>query len=99
MWSGERRMKKGRFMEEQIIRVLKQNEAGIKAADLCREHGISEAMLRRESKYGGRTRTRRSVRKAMEDENRRLKRLVADPSLDQEVPKAVIRKAAGACPG
>ena len=69
-------MKKGRFTEEQIIGVLKQHEAGRKVPDLAREIGVSDAQKL----------------KGLEDENRRLKHLVADLSLDKEVLKAVIQK-------
>jgi putative transposase len=82
-------MKKSRFMEEQIIGVLKQHEAGIKTADLCREHGISPATLYGwKSKYGGLDLSEAQRLETMENENRRLKRLVADLSLSQEVLKA-----------
>ncbi len=86
-------MKKSRFTEEQIIGVLKQHEAGRKTADLCREHGISAATFYGwKAKYGGMDVSQAQRLKAMEDENRRLKHLVADLSLNQEVLKAVIRK-------
>ena len=86
-------MKKSRFREEQIIGVLKQHEAGMKTADRCREHGISSATFYGwKAKYGGMDVSEAQRLKAMEDENRRLKHLVADLSLNQEVLKAVIRK-------
>ena len=76
-------MKKSRFNEQQIIRILKQQEAGQKVVDLALEHGISGATIYIwKSKYGG-----------MDvSEAQRLKTLVADLSLDKEMLRAVIRK-------
>ena len=86
-------MKKNRYTEEQIIGILKQHEAGVKTADLCREHGISDATFYNwKSKYGGLDVSEAQRLRQMEDENRRLKALVADLSLDREALKAVIRK-------
>lgn len=86
-------MKKSRFSEEQIIGILKQSEAGMKTPDLCREHGISAATFYGwKQKYGGMDVSEAQKLKAMEDENRRLKQLVADLSLDKEALKSVIRK-------
>jgi putative transposase len=86
-------MKKSRYTEEQIIGILKQHEAGIKTADLCREHGLSAATFYGwKSKYGGLDVSDAQRLRQMEDENRRLKQLVADLSLDREALKAVIRK-------
>lgn len=86
-------MKKSRYTEEQIIGILKQHEAGVKTADLCREHGISEATFYNwKSKYGGMDVSEAQRLRQMEDENRRLKALVADLSLDREALRAVIRK-------
>ena len=86
-------MKKSRYTEEQIIAILKQHEAGVKTADLCREHGISDATFYNwKSKYGGLDVSEAQRLRQMEDENRRLKSLVADLSLDREALKAVIRK-------
>jgi putative transposase len=86
-------MKKGRFSEEQIIGVLKQHEGGRKVADLAREIGVSEATIYTwKSKYGGMEVSEAQRLKRLEDENRRLKHLVADLSLDKEVLKAVITK-------
>jgi putative transposase len=93
-------MKKSRFTEEQIIGVLKQHEAGMKTVELCREHGISAATFYGwKSKYGGMDVSEAQRLRAMEDENRRLKQLVADLSLNQEVLKAVIRKNGWSLPG
>ena len=86
-------MKKSRYTEEQIIGILKQHEAGVKAADLCREHGVSEATFYNwKSKYGGMDVSEAQRLKGMEDENRRLKLLVAELRLHGEALKAVIRK-------
>jgi putative transposase len=68
-------MKKQRFTEEQIIGVLKEQEAGVKAADLCRKHGISEARFYSwKAKYGGMEVSEAKRLKALEDENAKLKK-------------------------
>ena len=86
-------MKKGRFTEEQAIGILKQHEAGRKVPDLARENGVSAATIYGwKSKYGGMEVSDAKKLKGLEDENRRLKHLVADRSLDKEVLKAVISK-------
>jgi putative transposase len=86
-------MKKTRYSEEQIIGVLKQMEAGRKVVDLARELGVSEATLYTwKSKFGGLEVNEARRLKELEDENRRLKHMVADLSLDKEALKAVIRK-------
>lgn len=86
-------MKKSRHNEEQIIGVLKQMEAGRKVAELAREVGVSEATLYTwKSKYGGMEVSDARRLRELEDENRRLKQMVADLSLDKEALKVVIRK-------
>lgn len=86
-------MKKSRFSESQIIRILKEYEAGKKAKDLCREHGISDATFYNwKKKYGGMDATQLKKLKELEEENRRLKRMYADLSLDHELLKDVIEK-------
>ena len=86
-------MKKTRYSEEQIIGVLKQMEAGRKVSDLARELGVSEGTLYVwKSKYGGLEVSEARRLRELEDENRRLKHMVADLSLDKEALKAVIRK-------
>ena len=86
-------MKKSRFKEQQIIGILKQQEAGQKVVDLAREHGVSEATIYiLKSKYGGMDVSEAQRLKSLDDENRRLKTLVADLSLDKEMLRAVIRK-------
>jgi putative transposase len=86
-------MKKTRYSEEQIIGALKQMEAGRKVADLARELGVSEATIYTwKSKFGGLEVNEARRLKELEDENRRLKHMVADLSLDKEALKSVIRK-------
>ncbi|HSR07505.1 MAG TPA: IS3 family transposase [Bryobacteraceae bacterium] len=83
-------MKKGRFTTEQIIGVLKQHEAGRKVQELAREMGVSEATIYTwKSKYGGMDVSEAQRLKRLEDENRRLKQLVADLSLDKEALKGI----------
>ena len=86
-------MKKSRFSEEQIIGVLKEAEAGRKIRDLCRAHGISEQTFHRwKAKYGGLGVNEARRLKQLEDENRRLKKLVADLSLDNQALKDVLSR-------
>jgi len=86
-------MKKTRYSEEQIIGVLKQMEAGRKVSEMAREIGVSEATLYTwKSKYGGMDVNEARRLRELEEENRRLKHLVADLSLDKEMLKSVIRK-------
>jgi putative transposase len=86
-------MKKIRYSEEQIIGVLKEAEAGMKLTDLCRKYGISDATYYNwKAKYGGMTVSDAKKLKQLEDENRRLKHIVADLTLDNQALKAVISK-------
>ena len=86
-------MKKSRYTEEQIIGMLKQHEAGVKTGDICREHGVSAATFYLwKQKYGGMDVSEARRLRALEDENRRLKLLVAELSLHGEALKGVIRK-------
>ena len=82
-----------KWNEEQIIGLLKQNEAGVPAAQLCREHGVSESSFYKwKSKYGGLEVSEAKRLKALEDENARLKRLLADAMLDNAALKDVLSK-------
>ncbi|MBP2444233.1 transposase-like protein [Rhizobium leguminosarum] len=86
-------MKKQRFREEQIIAVLKEQEAGAKAADLCRKHGISEATFYNwKAKYGGIEVSEAKRLKALEDENARLKKLLAEQMLDAAAFASFLQK-------
>jgi putative transposase len=88
-------MKRKRFSEEQIITILKQAEGGLPIPELIRQHGIAEGTYYRwKSKYGGLELSDAKRLKQLEDENRRLKRLVADQALDNQILKEV---AAGKC--
>ncbi len=82
---------KRRFTETQIIRVLKEAEAGSKIADLCRKHGISDATYYNwKAKFGGMTVSDAQRLKASEAENSKLKRLLADSLLDNAALKDVV---------
>ena len=86
-------MRKSLFTEAQIIGILKRAEAGRMATDLCREHGITQATFYRwRSKYGGMEVSDAQELNRLLDENRRLKQLVADLSLDVQVLKHVLGK-------
>lgn len=86
-------MKQGRFSEEQIIGILKQNEAGAPVTQLCREHGIGESTFYKwKSKYGGLEVNEAKRLRALEEENSKLKRLLADAMLDNAALKDVLSK-------
>lgn len=86
-------MKRSKFTEEQIIGILREQEAGAKTADVCRRHGISSATFYAwKSKYGGLEVSDARRLKALEDENAKLKRLLADAMLDQAALKDLLSK-------
>ena len=86
-------MKRTRFMEEQIIGILKEAEAGAKTADLARRHGVSEATIYNwKAKYGGLEVSEAKRLRSLEEENGKLKRLLADTMLDNAALKDLLSK-------
>ncbi len=86
-------MKRSRFSDEQIIAIVKEQEGGTKTADVCRKHGISDATFYKwKAKYGGLEISEARRLKALEDENARLKRLLADAMLDNAALKEIAGK-------
>ena len=86
-------MKTGRYTEAQVIAILRQAEGGVPVAQLCREHGMSNALFYKwRAKYGGMDALMIAHTKAVEDENRRLKKLFAELSLQTELLKEALGK-------
>ena len=86
-------MKIVRFNEPQILGILKQAESGVPVAELCREHGMSSASFYKwRAKYGGLDASMISQMKAMDDENRRLKKMFAELSMQNELLKEALGK-------
>ena len=86
-------MRKSRFSEEQIVGILKEHAAGEATGTLCRRHGISQQTLYRwKAKYDGLERNELKRLKVLEEENARLKRLVAEQALDNQALKELLRK-------
>jgi putative transposase len=90
---GVRSMRKSRFSESQIIAIIREHEAGAKVEDLCRRHGVSGTTLYKwKAKYGGLEVSEAKKLKALEEENRRLKKLLAEQMLDNAALKDLVGK-------
>ena len=86
-------MRKSRFSESQIVKILKQYEGGRSVSDLCKEHGSSQATFYNwKSKYGGMDASQLKRLKELEEENARLKKMYAERSLENEAMKNLIEK-------
>jgi len=86
-------MKRKRFSEEQIIGILKEHEAGIPVSDLCRKHGVSDASIYKwKARYGGLDVSEAKRLKQLEDENSKLKKLLAEAMLDNAMLRDIATK-------
>lgn len=86
-------MRRSRYTEEQIIGILKEHAAGLSASELCRKHGISDATFYTwRKKYGGLEVSEAKRLRALEDENRRLKKLLAESVMDNATLKEMLTK-------
>jgi len=86
-------MRRSRFSEEQIIGILKEHEAGIPVSELCRKHGVSDASIYKwKARFGGMDVSEAKRLKALEDENAKLKRMLADAMLDNVALKDLVGK-------
>lgn len=86
-------MRRGRFTVDQIIGVLREHEAGVETAELCRKHGISDATFYNwKAKFGGMTVSEAARLRTLEGENRRLKKLLAESMLDVSALKDLLGK-------
>ena len=86
-------MKRSRFSEEQIIGILKEQEAGVPVAELCRKHGVSDASIYKwKARFGGMDVSEARRLRSLEDENAKLKRMLADAMLDNVALKDLVGK-------
>lgn len=86
-------MRRSRFTEEQIIEILKEHEAGVPVSDLCRKHGVSDASIYKwKARFGGMDVSEANRLKALEDENAKLKCMLADAMLDNVALKDLLGK-------